>query len=95
MPDRTKLKIGDKIKITGIPEEDLKAHANDTTAGNGMLSTAAVLEKIMTQYTSVTIDQIDEYGKPWFSVDIKVKGQTEHHTIAIMDDDSWELMCKK
>ncbi len=91
MPDRTKLKIGDKIKLLHVPDFDLKQREKEPVLCDDMLPTATVLEKVMKQFSFVVIDTIDEYQSPWFSVDIEVNGEMEHHTLAIMDDESWEL----
>ena len=38
----------------------------------------------------MTISSIDEHGYPWFEYDLQsAGGRTEHHSLAIVDDESW------
>ena len=78
MPDRRKLKIGDRIRLLRVPK------------GETSRWTKATIEAILRQDLVVVIDRIDEYGQPWVSYDlIRSNGRVAEHTIAIMDDDSW------
>ncbi len=89
MPDRTKLKAGDAIKLLSVPESDLKERAERVYSEEDILPTATVIEMAIEQYGVVFIDHIDEHNQPWFSVDINVDGEIEHHLLAILDDHSW------
>jgi hypothetical protein len=78
MPDHTKLKPGDQIRLLRVP--------------NGQISrwTKVTIEAILRQGPVVTIDRIDEYGKPWFDYNLaRSNGRVAEHTIAVFDDDSW------
>jgi hypothetical protein len=48
--------------------------------------TAHTIEEIISQFQEVVISEIDEFGQPWLQV---VLGDGEH-SLAIMDDESWE-----
>jgi hypothetical protein len=80
MPDRRKLKVGDKIRIISVPSGDRG-------------ETAKVLQEIVDRGRPVRIFQIDEYKMPWFIVHILRKnGRREIHSLAIMEDDSWRYV---
>ncbi len=77
MPDRTKLKIGDRIRLTRVP------------AGVSRW-TATTIRAILRQDPVVTIDRIDEYGQPWFNYNLaRPNGRVAELTLAVMDDESW------
>ena len=78
MPDRTKLKIGDRIRLLRVP------------AGESSRWTKVTIEAIIRQDPVVTIDRIDEYGQPWFNYNLaRPNGRVAEHTLAVMEDDSW------
>jgi hypothetical protein len=87
MPDRTKLKIGDRIKLICVPAADLQQRERELREGTlddpGV--TANTIAKIIHMNPIVKIIEIDEWGYPWYRRKI---GNAEH-SIAIMDDDSW------
>lgn len=91
MPERNKLKAGDKIRLLRVPPEDIeqrkKEIANKVEDAGW---TANTIELILAQTPIVEIDFIDEYGSPWYLSEVLVNGQKEQHTIAILEDDSWE-----
>ena len=92
VPDHTKLKIGDRIRILKVPNCDLEQRKHEIAKGledDGW--TANTIEGIIAQDPVVTISMIDEYGQGWFEYQLITEdGQIEEHWIAIMDDDSWE-----
>ena len=93
MPDRKKLKIGDKVRLLHVPKADLeqrKREIKNSTEDAGW--TADSIELIIAQNPIVEIDTIDEFEQPWFTCDLMVNGKMEKHTLAIMEDDSWELI---
>ena len=94
MPNPKKLAVGDSIRILSVPKADiLKREAEKRPEKVGdLLPTATVLEKIIEICPVVIIDHIDEYETPWFSVRLHIKKELQHHTIAVMDDTSWELV---
>ena len=54
--------------------------------------TADSIERIIASDPIVTIDEIDEYGCPWFSAELVANdGTIEYHYLNIMDDESWEF----
>lgn len=91
MPDRNQLKTGDKIRLLRVPPEDIEQRKREIA--NNLEDagwTANTIELILAQNPIVEIDFIDEYGSPWYLCDVLVNGQKEQHTIAILEDDSWE-----
>lgn len=88
------LKIWDSIKILSIPSFDLEKRIikEELDNENDMLLTANVIEKIIDQRPVVIIDEIDEYGQPWFWVRIKTEYWNQSHSLALMDNDWWELV---
>ena len=93
MPDRKKLKIGDKIRLLTVPKGDLEQRKREIESDvENPGWTANTIEKIITQDPVVKIDDIDEFGSPWFTYHLVVDGETEIHSIAITEDESWELI---
>ena len=93
MPDRTKLKIGDRIRLLRVPAGDLeqrKRELRERVEDAGW--TADTIERILVQDPVVSISSIDEYGLPWFEYELKTAdGKIEYHSLAIMEDESWFL----
>ncbi|MBR9921753.1 MAG: hypothetical protein GYB31_13015 [Bacteroidetes bacterium] len=93
MPDRGKLKIGDKICLLKVPDDDLEQRKKEVAMGIDEAGwTANTIELIIAQNPIVEIDTIDEFGRPWFSCEVMVDGNPEKHTLAINEDDSWRLI---
>jgi hypothetical protein len=92
MPDRTTLKIGDRIRLLRVPDFDLAQRDREILVKREDAGwTADTIERIIFQDPVVTIDEIDEFGSPWFSYELKCDdGTFEQHTLAIMEDESWE-----
>ncbi len=91
MPDRTRLKVGDRIRLLRVPQGDLDQRARELRDGvEGAGWTADTIERIIDQDPVVTISSIDEYGSPWFECELmSAGGEIEFHSIAIMEDESW------
>ncbi len=52
--------------------------------------TADTIERIIAQDPVVVITSIDEHGLPWFDYALNAaNGEVEHHSLAIMEDESW------
>lgn len=94
MPDRTALKPGDKIRLLRVPEWDLRQRERELREGLESAGwTADTVERILLQDPIVLIDRIDEYGSPWFNYELKAAdGRIEEHSLAIMEDESWETL---
>ena len=93
MPARLKLKIGDKIRLLSVPKGDVAQREREIKEGIEQPGgTTNTIELIITQQPIVEIDTIDEYGQPWFTVTIWGNGQSQQHTLAIMEDAFWELV---
>jgi hypothetical protein len=91
MPDRTRLKIGDRIRLLRVPQGDLEQRERELREGAEDAGwTANTIERIIAQDPIVTISSIDEHGRPWFEYELKAaSGEIHYHSIAIMDDESW------
>ena len=93
MPDHTALKVGDSIRLLRVPNGDLRQRERERREGIEDAGwTADTIERIIAQNPVVTIDRIDEYGLLWFDVRLLCdNGAVEEHSIAIMEDESWEV----
>jgi len=91
MPDRAQLKIGDRIRLLRVPQGDLEQRERELREGAEDAGwTADTIERIIAQDPVVVISFIDEHGLPWFEYELKsASGDTEHHALAIMDEESW------
>ena len=94
MPNHKKLKVGDRIVLLRVPEADLAQRRRELSSNaEGPGWTADAIERIIRQNPKVTISSIDKYGYAWFDYELKSdSGEIEYHSIAIMDDDSWEYL---
>jgi len=94
MPDHTRLRVGNRIRIIAVPAADLDQRRRERIAGNADAGcTADILERIMAQHPRATIARIGKDGKPWFDVELQnADGKPEFHSIAVSDDDSWEYV---
>jgi hypothetical protein len=90
MPDHKKLRIGDRVRLLRVPEADLRQREEQKHEDiESDLITANVIERIIREDPIVTIDEIDEYGRPWFSRQWKgTDGEIHYHSIALWDDDT-------
>jgi hypothetical protein len=91
MPDRRTLRVGDRIRLLRVPIGDLLQRDRELREGIEVPGwTANTLERILATDPIVTIARIDEYGQPWFDYTLRLPDGAEEHSIAVMDDDSWE-----
>ena len=95
MPDWKTLRPGDTIRILRVPQADLDQRERELRERKvedpGM--TANAIERLIETDPVVTIDRIDEYGFPWFDCKLRDElGREEQHSLAIYDDESWELV---
>jgi hypothetical protein len=92
MPDPTKLKIGDRIRILRVPENDLQQRERELAANTEMAGwTADSIERIIEQTPVVRISRIDEYGCVWYDASIVgLDGRQEEHSLIVYDDNTWE-----
>jgi hypothetical protein len=93
MPDRTKLKIGDRIRLLRVPEGDAEQRERELREGSEDAGwTADTIERIIAQDPVVTISSIDEHGMPWFEYELtSASGEIEYHSLAIVEDESWRM----
>ena len=80
------LRIGDRIRITHIPEEF-------SDPGYTFFDeTRALYEHLIARDEVLTVDEYCEQGLPWVSYEQRMDGgQIVHHSLAV-NDDSWELV---
>lgn len=91
MSDRFKLRVGVRIRLLAVPECDLAQRQREIAENIEDAGwTADTIERIIAADPVVTIDRIDEYGAPWFDVELEEPDGTHHHSLTILDDDSWE-----
>ena len=92
MPDRTRLNVGDHIRLLCVPAGDLEQRERELRERVEDAGwTADTIQRIIAQDPVVAISSIDEYGYPWFEYHLRTAdGTGEHHLLAIMDDASWE-----
>ena len=91
MADRTKLRIGDRIRLLAVPACDLEQREREIATNAEMAGwTADTIERIIASDPVVVIDRIDEYGASWFEVELDGDEGVEHHSLTILDDESWE-----
>lgn len=83
MPNPNTLKIGDRICIICIPENDLQAFESGSSY---LLETINVLKWMIGK--EFTVSWIDADGKPWVEVDYPDSSGAQH-SVAIMDQKSW------
>lgn len=89
MPDPAQLKVGDRIQIVAVPKGDLWA----LESGSDYLEeTVRVLKWMVGKQFEVA--WIDEDGKPWVDVADYPDPEGGEHSMAIMDEESWERVAK-
>ena len=77
MPDRSLLRVGDRIRLLTVPACDLAQRKRELESHAKMAGwTAATIERIIATRAVVTIDRIDGYGAPWFEVELSGGGGT-------------------
>ncbi len=91
MPDWTKLREGNRVRLIRVPETDLLQRESEIENSCDMAGwTADTLERIISESPVVVIDRIDEQGAPWFEVELtSADGEIEYHLLTITDNDSW------
>lgn len=91
MPDRSKLRPGDRIRLLSVPAGDLVQRERELVEGLDDAGwTADSLERVIAQSPEVTISRIDEHGQPWFECQIHdFDGSVVVHTFAVVEDLSW------
>jgi hypothetical protein len=81
--DPSDLKVGDRIRIIGIPGEGRPNYYLHP-------DTKRVFKKLIARAKSVRIDRIDAQG-PWYTCRFRMKnGHSETHFVAVaLDDTNW------
>ena len=82
----TKLKIGDRIRIIGIPGEGVPGYCMHR-------DTRQAYKKLIARRRSVVISEI-QWGLPWYSFRFRMKnGKWEYHSMVVAEDDNnWVLV---
>jgi hypothetical protein len=76
------LKVGDTIRIIGIPGEGKPDYLL-------LPETKRVFKKLIARGKEVRIREIDEWGAPWYACRFKTRsGGWEHHWLAVFDGDA-------
>lgn len=93
MPDRSKLRVGKRIRLLSVPAADLAQRIRELAESAEMAGwTADTIERIIELDPIVTIDRVDEFGSPWFEVELTdADGTVHYHSLAITEDESWAL----
>jgi len=75
------LKVGDRVRITSLPE----SYAADE---------AKIFQHLVMKQRTVRIYWIDRYGRPWYRIRFKESdGKLEDHSIPILSSDTnWVLV---
>jgi hypothetical protein len=86
--------VGNRIRILAVPALDMRAMAEAMRRKDPLAQwTTRVLQRLADRRHVVRIDEIDDHGTPWFPYSFKNKSnEWEHHHLAVMEDDSWELV---
>jgi hypothetical protein len=85
----SKLKVGDRIRITAVPGEGIPGYTIHK-------DTVRVYKKIMARKRSVRIREIDEYGSPWYMVKFKKGKKWEYHFMVVAEcDTNWVPVKRK
>src|SRR6056297_2116252 len=94
MPDPRSLNIGDRIRILGVPKNDLQQREREVAENTEMAGWRAdSIERIIEQSPIVQISRIDEYGCVWYDASIVgPDGAEEEHSLIVYDDDTWERL---
>lgn len=87
----SELRVGDSIRLLRVPTADLHDRANGEPDPD-WIPTATVLEHLIATQPVVTITSIDDWGHPWFDARLTLAGETQYHSLAIMDEDSWAFV---
>jgi len=92
MPPRRGLRVGDRIRLLAVPAGDLAQREREIAEKAELPGwTADTIERILRTDPVVTIDRICDAGHPWFDYTFPTNdGTRDEHTLAILDDDSWE-----
>lgn len=91
MPDRSQLRVGDRIRLLSVPQCDLDQRRRAIEVGDDVSdSTASTIERIMAASQFVTIERIDKFGATWFEVQLEEHDGIHYHSLTILDNESWE-----
>lgn len=89
MPEPKSLRVGDKVRFVSLSEE--WSHPGYSIS----LQDVAFMRKLIKRPWPSRVCQIDEYGSPWISVKIKVKGVYEQHSWAIFERTGWRHVASR
>jgi hypothetical protein len=95
LPDPKTLRVGDRIRILRVPDNDLRQREHEIATNAEMAGwTADTIERIISQTPIVRIHRIDDDGCVWYETSIIGSGGVEEdHELMIYDDDTWEPAC--
>jgi hypothetical protein len=85
MPDPSRLQVNDQVKFVGLPSEWSE------TGFQVQPEDIAFMRSLIELGYYQRICAIDEYGKPWIKVRLKVDDKYETHTWALFERTGWIL----
>jgi len=89
MPDPKSLRVGDRVRFVGLPEEWSKP---DEFVDDDDVE---FMKRMIARTWPARIAEIDERGSPWIWVRLKVGGTWEHHSWAIVECTGWRLVRRR
>lgn len=89
MPDPRFLKVGDRIRLTSMPDEW-------SVEGYTVMPESVSFMKAMIRRTWPSrIVEIDEYGSPWIHARVRFRGKLRFHSWAIMESTGWRRVKRR
>lgn len=89
MPDPRKLKVGDKIRFVGLPEEWSVPGAAVAP------QSVAFMKKMIGRKRPSRIHRIAEDGSPWIQARLRDGDGIAYHEWGIYEETGWRLVRKK
>ena len=89
MPNPEDLKVGDKVRFIGMPEEWSDPHFRPPKKSKRFM------KYLLQRKSPSLVSWIDEYGHPWIEARLTISGKHEHHTWAIFEKTGWRKVKKR
>jgi hypothetical protein len=89
MPDPKRLKVGDRIRFTRLPEEWSRP-------GTGIhRDSVAFVKAMLRRRFPSRIYKVDTDGYPWIVARLRHRGRWVHHNWMIVDCTSWRVVRRR
>jgi hypothetical protein len=88
MPNPKSLKPGDLVRFTAMPDEWSRKRKGSKLFPDDISFMKAMIKRTWPS----RVEEIDDYGFPWISAQIRVRGKLELHTWAITESSGWRLI---